>query len=59
MNIVDNFSRAVPTDPANLSPAFAGLAAAITMPIQFASIMAKSVLSVNQSCVRSAHHIDK
>lgn len=57
--ISDNFSRAVPTDPMNLSPAFAGLVAAITMPIQYASIMARSVLTVNQSCTRSAHSIDK
>lgn len=57
--ISDNFTRAVPTDPLNLSPALAGLTAAIMVPIQYASIMAKSVLSVNQSCVRSAHSIDK
>ena len=48
-----------PQDPTNLSPALAAMVAMITMPVQYASIMAKSALSVNAKCKSRTVNIGK
>lgn len=58
--IENNFTRAVPHDQTNLSPAFAALVGQTTMPVQYAKLVAEmAVLSVNNSCPVTVKRIDK
>lgn len=45
------------TEESTLSPALASLMAQLSMPHQYAAIMADSVLSVNSQCPVTVHRI--
>ncbi len=52
-------TKDIPSDPNNLSPALASMAAQILTPNSWARVMGDAVASVNEKCPSRTNSIDK
>jgi len=57
--IVDNFTRDIPQEDENLSPALGAMMGVLAMPHQYSRFVNDTMLSLNMQCPQSAHVMEK